>query len=81
MNSKQVKLVYWVSTALFSFVIAGSIFLYLTQYERFSAGFLKLGYPSYLVYPLVGIKFLGLKKKLPVFKILPVLRDRKRSIN
>lgn len=40
--------------------MAGSIFLYLTQYEKFSAGFLKLGYPSYLVYPLVIAKLLGL---------------------
>ena len=56
----KIKLVFWVSTALFSLVIIGSIFLYLTQYERFSAGFLKLGYPSYLVYPLVVAKTLGL---------------------
>lgn len=57
---KKIKLIYWISTALFSFVIIGSIFLYLTQYERFSTGFLKLGYPSYLVYPLVVAKSLGL---------------------
>lgn len=57
---KRIKLTYWVSTTIFSLVILGSIFLYLTQYERFSKGFLTLGYPSYLVYPLVVIKFLGL---------------------
>ncbi len=59
MNNKM-KLFYWISTGLFSIVILGSIWLYLTQYERFSEGFLKLGYPSYLVYPLVVVKFLGL---------------------
>ena len=57
---KNIKLVYWISTALFSFIIIGSIVLYLTQYEKFNAGFLKLGYPSYLVYPLVIAKSLGL---------------------
>ena len=57
---KKIKLAYWISTALFSLIIIGSIFLYLSQYERFSSGFLKLGYPSYLVYPLVVAKSLGL---------------------
>ena len=57
---KKIKWVYWISTGLFSFIIAGSIFLYITQYEKFSAGFLKLGYPSYLVYPLIVVKALGL---------------------
>lgn len=57
---KKIKLVYWGSTILFSLVILGSIGLYITQYDRFSAGFLKLGYPSYLVYPLIVAKSLGL---------------------
>lgn len=57
---KKIKLVYWISTALFSFIIIGSIVLYLAQYERFSAGFLTLGYPAYLLYPLVVAKSLGL---------------------
>ena len=59
MNNKT-KLLYWISTALFSLIIAGSIGLYITQYDIYSAGFLKLGYPSYLLYPLIVVKFLGL---------------------
>ncbi len=53
-------MIYWISTVLFSIIIVGSIFLYVTQYDRFSAGFLKLGYPSYLLYPLAIAKSLGL---------------------
>jgi hypothetical protein len=57
---KKIKFTYWVSTCLFSLVIIGSIVLYITQYDRFSTGFLKLGYPSYLIYPLIVAKSLGL---------------------
>ena len=57
---KKTKLIYWVSTVLFSIVIVGSIGLYVTQYDKFSTGFLKLGYPSYLLYPLAIAKSLGL---------------------
>ncbi|HAS45218.1 MAG TPA: hypothetical protein DCS93_32340 [Microscillaceae bacterium] len=58
--NKQIKLIYWISTSLFSVVIAIGIGLYLFQYPKFSAGFKTLGYPAYLIYPLCVAKFLGL---------------------
>lgn len=57
--NKQLKRIYWISTGLFSLVMAISIGLYISQYAKFSAGFKTLGYPSYLVYPLCFAKFLG----------------------
>lgn len=58
--NKNLRLTYWISTTLFSLIIATGIGLYIFQYPKFSAGFKTLGYPSYLIYILCMAKFLGL---------------------
>lgn len=57
---KTYKIIYYVSTGLFTALMLFSIFNYLAYPEAMAEGFDSFGYPSYLIYPLATAKFLGL---------------------
>lgn len=57
---KTNKIIFYAATALFSGIMLFSITMYLTQTEVIQDAFNKMGYPSYLVYPLAIAKILGL---------------------
>ena len=54
------RIVYWITTVLFSILFLFSIYNYLFNYEVIHGFFKDLGYPTYLIYPLATAKFLGL---------------------
>ena len=56
---KTTKIVYWVTTGLFSLLMVMSAMMYFFNYEEVSKTFEGLGYPSYIVYPLAVAKLLG----------------------
>ena len=57
---KIYKLIYYISTGLFTALMLFSISMYLLKTEDMAAGFDSFGYPAYLIYPLAAAKFLGL---------------------
>lgn len=57
---KQNKIIYWVSTGLFSTLMLFSATMYFVANEMVVEAFTKLGYPTYLIYPLAIVKFLGI---------------------
>lgn len=59
MNNKSL-LIYRVTTGLFSLLIAMGAMMYFVQHEMVVEAFTKLGYPTYLIYPLAVAKLLGL---------------------
>jgi len=69
---KRNKIIYWVATGLLSAMILMSAGMYFFNHAEVAATFEKLGYPSYLVYPLAVVKLLGivaiLTKKSAVLK-------------
>jgi len=57
---KKNKIIYWISTGLLTAItlmIAGA---YIFDYETISQTFIKLGYPTYIIYPLAILKLLGI---------------------
>lgn len=60
MNSKKIKLTYWISTILFTLMILMGIFQYFFNTEFVREAFMALSYPGYLVIPLGIAKLLGL---------------------
>ena len=60
MNTKGIKIVYWVSTGLLSALMLMSAGMYFFNYEMVSETFIRLGYPAYIIYPLAIAKILGL---------------------
>ena len=69
---KRNKIIYWVATGLLSALMLMSIGMYFFNYAEVAATFEKLGYPSYIVYPLAVVKLLGivaiLTKKSDILK-------------
>ncbi|WP_196888928.1 DoxX family protein [Aureivirga sp. CE67] len=69
---KKTKIFYWIFTILFSLSILAGAFLYFFQHNYAVQNFERLGFPSYLVYPLGTSKVLGiisiLQKKSPILK-------------
>ncbi|MEM1001024.1 MAG: DoxX family protein [Bacteroidota bacterium] len=57
---KTYKIIYYVSTGLFTALMLFSVFNYFAYSEAMASGFESFGYPSYLVYPLAIAKLLGL---------------------
>ena len=53
-------LIYRLSTGLFSVLMIGGATMYFFNYEEVSATFNRLGFPTYIVYPLAIAKLLGL---------------------
>lgn len=60
MNQKRNKIIYLVSTGLITALMLMSAGMYLFNNEMVNETFMKLGYPTYIVYPLAIAKILGL---------------------
>jgi hypothetical protein len=54
------KIVFYVATGLFTFLMCFSVSMYLFNHEEIVKVFESLGYPFYIVYPLAVAKILGL---------------------
>lgn len=57
---KLIKSIYWVSTGIVLFLLTWAAISYHVIYETQSDFFTKLGYPTYLVYPLAYLKILAI---------------------
>ncbi len=66
------KIIYLVSTGLLSLLMLMSAGMYFFNYEMVSQTFTKLGFPTYIIYPLAIAKILGLvaiwTRKSPLLK-------------
>jgi len=60
MSNKKNKIIYWVATGLLSALMLMSAGMYLFNNSMVNEVFTKLGYPTYLIYPLAIAKILGL---------------------
>lgn len=60
MNNKTINIIYYIGTALLTFIMCFSAFNYFTNYEMIAGFFESFGYPTYLIYPLAVAKVLGL---------------------
>ena len=60
MSLKQEKIIYYTSTGLLTALMIMSVGMYLFNHEMMVETFTKLGYPSYIIYPLAVAKLLGL---------------------
>ncbi len=69
---KKTKILYWTTTALFSLMILSGALFYFISFETILESFTKLGFPTFLIYPLAIAKFLGVSailiKQLNRFK-------------
>tara|TARA_Y100000310_G_C20327017_1_gene643470 strand:+ start:63 stop:422 length:360 start_codon:yes stop_codon:yes gene_type:complete len=57
---KGLKTIYWIATGLLTLIMLFSSFMYLFNNLFVTEVFIKLGYPTYLIYPLATAKILGL---------------------
>lgn len=53
-------LIYRISTGLLTLMMVGSAGMYFFNYEMVSETFTRLGFPTYIIYPLAIAKLLGL---------------------
>ena len=60
MNLKKEKIIYYISTGLLTLLMLMSVGMYLFNHDIMAETFTKLGYPSYIIYPLAAAKLLGL---------------------
>jgi len=60
MTEKRAKLIYYISTGLLTALTAFSAGMYFFNYTHVSEEFVKLGFPTYIIYPLAILKILGL---------------------
>lgn len=60
MSTKSNKIVYWISTGLLSALMLFSASMYFFNHETVVEAFTKLGFPTYLIYPLATVKVLGI---------------------
>ena len=56
----KIKIGYLVSTGLLSAMMCLSAGMYVFNHEEIAVVFTKLGYPTYIMYPLASMKMLGL---------------------
>ncbi len=56
---KRNKIIYWVVTGLLCLMMLMSASMYLFKYDMVSSIFTKLGFPTFIVYPLAIAKILG----------------------
>ncbi len=56
---KSDKIIYWVTTGLFSALMMMSAMMYLFNNPMAVEAFEKLGFPVYIIYPLAAAKILG----------------------
>ena len=57
---KKFKIIFWASTGLLTAMTLMSAGMYFFNHEMVSQVFEKLGYPTYIIYPLAIAKLLGL---------------------
>ena len=57
---KTQKIIYYAATALFTLLMLFSAGMYIFNNEAIVEAFTKLGYPTYIIYPLAVAKILGL---------------------
>lgn len=60
MNQRTKKIIYYVTTGLITALMLMSAGMYFFNNEMVAETFTKLGYPTYLIYPLASAKILGL---------------------
>ena len=60
MIMKRDKVIYWISTGLFTTLMLMSAGMYFFNNEMVSEIFTSLGFPTYIIYPLAVAKILGL---------------------
>jgi hypothetical protein len=54
------KIIYYIATAIFTMVMLLSASMYFFNHEFVKTEFIKLGYPTYIIYPYATAKLLGL---------------------
>lgn len=57
---KRNKIIYWMATGMFSALLLMGAVMYFLQYEMVSDMFTKLGFPTFIIYPLAIAKILGI---------------------
>lgn len=60
MNTKTIKILYFVGTGLLTALMLFSASMYFLNYEMVAETFTNLGFPSFIIYPLATAKILGL---------------------
>lgn len=58
-KSRNLKIIYWITTSLFCHAMLGSVVLFLWRRPEVECVFQGFGYPKYLVVPLCVAKILG----------------------
>ncbi len=58
--NRSSKIIYWIATILLSALMLLSAGMYIFNNEMVSEVFSRLGYPTYLIYPLATAKVLGI---------------------
>lgn len=61
------KIVYWIATGLLCLLMLASAGMYIFNHAEVANIFTKLGYPTYIVYPLAIAKILGVMAILTKF--------------
>jgi len=59
-NNKRNRNIYWTVTGLISALMLMSAGMYIFNNTMVTDTFIKLGYPSYIIYPLAVLKILGI---------------------
>ena len=57
---KRDKIIYWIATGLLTALMLMSIGMYFMKHAMVSETFMKLGFPTFIIYPLAIAKLLGL---------------------
>ena len=60
MNNKRNKIIYWIATGMITALMLMSAGMYVFNHAEVSEVFIKLGFPTYIIYPLALAKVLGL---------------------
>lgn len=68
---KAIKISYWVVTGLLSAMYLMSASMYVFQYDTMSELFTTMGFPTFIIYPLAGLKLAG---------VLVLLTQKKSAI-
>ena len=56
MNTKRNKIIYYITTGLFTASMSISILMYFFAHDMAAEAFTKLGFPTYIIYPLAIAK-------------------------
>lgn len=56
---KTNKIIYWIATVLLCALFIMGAMMYIFNYPRAEGFFISLGFPTWLIYPLAGLKIIG----------------------